>query len=272
MPDRFSEEEARRIFARAAERQHTTTAEPTGLSLAELQEIARASGIDPAHVAAAVAEIRGGAPDPPRVTFGGVDVEPRASRVLAGDLTDESWERIVSRLRRTFGAKGIPSQVGRVREWTSGSSSHLFVTAEPVEGGTRITLESSKAHEVAPLRRTALVLGLLSVLMTAILLVIPEPTVAQAFGLGSMPLLIFLLALAFTWPAVAMWSKKRQGEFDRLLDQIELIVRDQPVRETAPAEAEPAAEPSIERGLLDLDAVGEAASSVAGSGRRRARS
>ena len=265
MPDRFSEEEARRIFARAAERQQASEPASEGLSLDELQEVGRAAGLDPAHVAAAVAEVRGARPAAPPATFLGVGVEVRASRVLSGPVTDEAWEQMVARLRRTFGSKGTPTDVGRVREWTSGPNSTLLVTVEPGDpaGGAVVTMQTSKKSASSQYRVIFGVFGAMAVFF-ALLGTLQGGAGEPAFWtfIGA------LVAAAVGVPLIgrqgyARWAERRQGQFDALLDQFELIVRDA-------APPTPAAEAGG-AGRLDLDTLDALPETDAPVPRRRTR-
>src|SRR5690606_34000637 len=92
---RYTEAELHAIFERAAKRQEEArraeAASHGGLTLAELQEIGEASGIDPAHVAAAAAELSAPKPEgekgPPwTAPRGGA---PAASRTRRG----KRWSR-----------------------------------------------------------------------------------------------------------------------------------------------------------------------------------
>ena len=59
VPRRYSEKEAGTILRKAAEMQRAepTATDPSGFSLAELEEVAREAGIDPAVVRSAAAEL-----------------------------------------------------------------------------------------------------------------------------------------------------------------------------------------------------------------------
>lgn len=265
MPDRFTEEEARRVFARAAERQHAADAAPAGLSRDELEEIGRAAGLDPAHVAAAIAEVRAGIPDHAPTTVWGIDLEPRATRVVPADVSDEVWRRMVDRLRGTFSTRGTPTQIGRVREWTGGGgSSNLHATVEPVEGGTRVTLATSKAYEAGGLRSLPWTTGVLTVLLAAFVGFGDFPP-----GLWALPLSIVLIlgaVIVGVRYAYARWSRQRQDQFDALLDQIEIIARADAASGTDVA-------PQAPEAALDLDALGPEAGSASGNeSRHRTRS
>ena len=252
MTRRFSEDEARRIFARAAERQHAEDRRPEGLSLTELQEIGRSAGLDPAHVAAAVAEVRAG-PARPSATLWGVEMEPRAVRVIPGPLTDEAWGQMVGRVRPVFKTIGVTSAVGRVREWngtnSQGGLSNLRMTAEPVEGGTRVTLETSRAGEAAQWKWIFAVIGGMALLLSALLAVGEFDS-----GLWLLPALLTVFGVAMPLASRAgfrRWSGKRRGQFQGLLDEFERLVEAEPEAASAPL-AESAARPA-----LDLDALAD---------------
>lgn len=259
MPDRFTEEEARRIFARAAERQHADEAEPPGLSRAELEEIGRAAGLDPAALAAAIAEVRSGSPDRAPAVVWGVDVEPRATRVVPR-VTDEAWEQIVARLRQTFKTNGTPTDVGRVREWAGSSAqglSNLRAVIEPVDGGSQVTLEMSQAREAKAFYALPIMFGVMAALLGALLVFGDfEP------GVWLLPALFLVFALVAAVSGrigFARWASRRQGQFDALLDQIELVARDA------------ASERGPEAAHLDLDDVPDEPAASETASRVRAR-
>ena len=252
----FTEDEARQIFARAAERQHAVASRGEGLSLDDLQAIGAEAGLDPEHVAAAVAELRSGPAVEP-VVVAGVDLTPRVVRVLPGELTDDAWADLVGRLRRTFGAKGVPSEIGRVREWTSGPTSRLHVVAEPVEGGTRVTMETSKAHEAAGLRGVIPFAVFMSLALSALFVFGDFDATVWILPVLTLGLCAAIYVGVRAW--LARWSDRRRGQFESLMDQAELLVR---------AEASTAAEAP----RLDLDALAEPEHGPDAPARRRERS
>lgn len=227
----FTEEEARKVFARAAEHEHAIENAPPSLSRSELEAIGLAAGLSPESLDRAITEIQsaadGGSPED---TFWDVPTTVRTTRVLPGELTDELWSGMVSGLRRTFDSPGVAAAVGTVREWThtnsAGSLSNLTAVAEPVSGGTRVTLETSRATEARQTKQLALW---------------APPTLLAVFGiLGALQgrhtdptfwsLLATILALGALIPIIsrvtyARWSAKRESEFDLLLDQFEQLAR-----------------------------------------------
>lgn len=248
----FTEEEAQRIFARAAERQHAASDSAPGFSLEELTEIGMAAGLSPEHIAAAVADVKA-APltRDPDTTVVGVQTEIQRTRVVPGEISDEMWEVMVSRLRRTFKTKGITASVGRAREWTGtnseGGLSNLHVVAAPVEGGTQITLETSRTDEARQIKWFPVVFAFLTAFF---------PLIGAAQGKLDEPAIWVFAALIAAMGTVgflstrhsfAKWSETRQREFDALLDQFDLLVRD-PVATASPLSSSTPTSP-----LLDLN-------------------
>ena len=70
MDRQFSEDEAREVFARAAERQHEVRSKGEGLSLDELRAIGREAGLDPEHIEAAARAVATGEPETGRTGLG----------------------------------------------------------------------------------------------------------------------------------------------------------------------------------------------------------
>ena len=265
MPRRFSEEEAQRIFALVAERQRAAS-DASGLSLAELEEAARAAGLDPALVAVAAAELDA-APHPER-TLAKAPVEVIRHRVVAGPLDDDAWAQMVSAARSEFGEPGMAGQVGRLREWTSfsgGTKNNVVtrVTAEPTEGGTRVTVSRSVRDLVFGFTLAAAIQSVLAVLFGVFAVAgvdsdlwIPAAILAglaALFGLGSQV-------------GTRVWHRQESARFDRLLGRLERCVLDAPSARRATARDAPEA---TGRPALDLDALGEAPESGSPPARER---
>lgn len=144
MDRRFSEQEARQIFALAAEREQAAQPHPTaGLTLSDLEEAARAAGIDPAFVQAAAADFLHAGDRPMRRTFAGIPVELRRTRMLPHPLDDEGWAEVVAACRRIFGKRGVVTDLGRSREWVSEANDRSMpvrVLLEEADGGLRVTI------------------------------------------------------------------------------------------------------------------------------------
>ncbi|OZC04348.1 hypothetical protein [Rubricoccus marinus] len=258
MPERrFTEEEARRVFAEVATRQGSAQADETGLSLAEMQEAAEASGLDPALVAAVVAEMSGGTPDE-IPTFLGAPLAVRQKRVLPVGVDDDAWARIVGELRREFDTPGTPTEMGRQREWTSGGAhghTPVHLTLTPSEAGSAVTLEQTIAKQSK---------GAGWILPGA---VIPMVLLAAFFNLvgaagpeiWSLPVLVagvIAVVLVGLWAMWSSWARRTERQFARVLDRIEIAARD------AARASGVRTPPAPEAPLLDLGALPDAPDSA----------
>lgn len=263
----FSEEEARDVFARAAREQqaaHEAADSGAGLTLDELQEIGRASGLDPAFVAAAAAGLGAPAVSHAPATWLGMPVEVKRTRLLPGPLSDEAWEQTVEALRAQFGGPGITSQFGRVREWASPSRSGLatehsvYVSVRPTaSGGTEVTVEQRGMKEnVGAVPGFAGTFGAFGLLLGALFLF-------GSFERGVLILPALLLAAALLSsvvgvPAMRAWARRLDARFEAALDRIDLLAR----ADTPTAVPEPLpdlgddATARLAAPRLDLDALG----------------
>ena len=133
MPRTFSEQEIAAIIGRAVERQRAAARDatdeadgtsdadgaPAGLTLAELEEVGRAAGVDPAHLRAAADEVA--AADAPGTEDAFVE------RWVDAPLTDAGWEDVVATLHTAPAPFGLPyddgerpsvERIGRSYDWT----------------------------------------------------------------------------------------------------------------------------------------------------------
>ena len=142
MDHQFTEDEAREVFARAAERQHAVRSKGEGLSLDELRAIGREAGLDPEHVEAAARAVATGEPETGRTGLGPLPSGVFRTEVLPGPPTEVLWDHVVADARRTFSARGKVSDTGRAREWRNGN---LRVTLE-AEGAdaSRLSLQTRR--------------------------------------------------------------------------------------------------------------------------------
>lgn len=262
----FSEEEARAVFAQAA--RAAPAADDLGgerLTLDELVEIGRASGLDPERVAQAAQGL--GAPAPRAATMLGIPTEVVRTRTVPGPLMDDLWEETVDAARAIFGGPGTAEQIGRVRQWAAPESAgwgggrlQTRVTARPRGDGTtsiRIEREGQRSN-VRDMIGSAAFLVLVS-LVPAVMMAMGR----MGEGVNALSFVLALMALALG-VGVAGFVGLRRGaashaeRFEAALDRIDLIARQEaasPERlaasAAAPAEA-PAGTPVLTE-RLDLN-------------------
>ena len=216
---RYAEDEAAEIFRIAAELEHTTPrALPAsqGLTLAELQEIGREAGLDPALVAQAAqgstavagAEVS---------RFFGLPIGVRRTVELDRHVSDEEWERLVADLRETFDAKGVIRYDGPFRQWSNGN---LHVLIEPTATGHRIRFRTRNEAAQILIRSGLFTLGF-GALVPALLMLGESPNIAamvSSFAVIGATGLGFLGMGAMRLPR---WSRTRRRQMNDLAQRLE---------------------------------------------------
>ena len=145
MPERrYDDTEIAAIFRAAADGPQTLQPQrevprEEGLTLGDLQAIAREVGISPDAVAqAAMAlDVRRGAV---ARTWFGLPIGVARTVNLNRRLSDDEWERLVVQLREVFEARGVTRSDGSLRQWSNGN---LQVLLEPTETGHRLRFRTT---------------------------------------------------------------------------------------------------------------------------------
>ena len=227
----FSEDEARRILARASERQEAAErarlGSGQGVSLTELKEIAGEVGIDASHVHAAAGElVLLDDAELPEVKFG-LPTELSEVRMLPGTVSDRQWEQMVGVFREAFGVAGSTTQFGDVREWMSSNVTrngmNIQIRLEPGEDGTLVEITQSTQGILGVGVGLAGSFGGMGAVLAGILAI-------GDFGsrVWLLPALLLGLGLASgagAWLAGRSFVTKRTALFDAVADKVELIGR-----------------------------------------------
>ena len=147
---RFDEKEVAAIIKRASELQQVeTTSEPSGgMSLAELEQIAREAGLDPALVRRAASDLDTRVTDREPSAFFGAPTALVLERTVDGEVPPEEYESLVLEIQRELGGVGSASGLGRSLVWTMTTHNHrraatrtVQVTVTPRDGRTTIRME-----------------------------------------------------------------------------------------------------------------------------------
>lgn len=143
---RYDDDQVARILKRATEiqRAEPTAADPTGLTISELAEIAREAGIDPSILRRAALEVeRPGATEGIGSKLAGAPIRLQMEEVVAAELPAERFDGIVPLIQRATDFQGTVSAVGRTLTWKSRadstSSQNVQVTVQ--DGMTLIRIE-----------------------------------------------------------------------------------------------------------------------------------
>ncbi len=147
---RFNEKEVALIIKRASELQQTeTTSESnTGMSLAELEQVAREAGLDPELVRRAASDLDTRVTDQTPNRFLGAPTVLRLERTIDGEVPTDEYEPLVLEIQGLLGEVGSASTIGRSLQWTVQSAARrrastrtVQVTISPRNGRTTIRIE-----------------------------------------------------------------------------------------------------------------------------------
>lgn len=206
---RYGEDEVREIFELATSKDEPpppALAERRGLTLEELQGIAREVGVEPARVADAAAALEARGNVLPRRTRFGMPVSVGRIVELPRAPTDLEWQTLVGELRHTFGARGKVAAHGELREWSNGN---LHVCVEPAETGYRLRMGTVKG--TASTFNQLGIVGLLMALFMVIAFAAQGRLAGNIFG----PLLLAMLgggALGANWIGLPRWADERERQ------------------------------------------------------------
>ena len=145
----FNEDEVARLLdkaaAHAARMERVDDAAPPvlrsgALTLSQVHEIAATVGIPAEAVTRAAASVaRGDLVPTARRTALGIPVGVSRQVELPRQMTDGEFDRLVVRLRETFGAEGLVTREGTIRTWRNGN---LRVALEPTAQGSRVRMST----------------------------------------------------------------------------------------------------------------------------------
>ena len=147
---RFNEKEVARIIKRASELQEeeAPAESSTGMSLAELEQVAREAGLDPALVRRAATDLDTRITDQRSSPFFGAPTTLRLERTVDGEVPAEEFEPMVLQMQRVIGQVGTASTIGRTLQWTAYgvdrrriSTRTVQVIVTPRNGRTTIRIE-----------------------------------------------------------------------------------------------------------------------------------
>lgn len=228
---RFDEREVARIIERATEIEHGSldTVQEGGLTLAELVDVAREAGIDPAvvHRAAAEVELESRARTPASRLAGG-PLSWRFERVLEGELPAERYDDVVVLLQSTTGDRGEASLRDQGVTWRTGRAGELsqrLVAVRVTDGRTFVTWEEKLTNLAAALfgGLGAGVGGGLGVGAAAPL----WAAGASVLGIGA-PIVIAGGCFVLARSAYGRSSRRREAAAREAIDRIALLVESIP--------------------------------------------
>jgi len=146
VPRRYSEKEAGIILRKAAEMQRAepSAADPSGFSLAELEDVAREAGIDPAVVRRAASQLDVSTTSSVSSALAGAPLALRMEVELPGEYPADRFDSLVPMIQDASPWQGHAGVVGKSLTWNAradSNTSSLQVLVVANEGRTLIRVE-----------------------------------------------------------------------------------------------------------------------------------
>lgn len=225
MTDRhYNDDEVAAIFRAATEGSESRTlpgGRTDGLTLHDLQDIAREVGISPSAVSRAAQSLDRPAAMTARRTFLGLPIAVERTVALNRNLTDTEWELLIVELREVFHARGTVRAQGSLREWSNGN---LHALLEPTPTGYQLRLGTFKGDARASVAVSVLTLGMSAVVgvMGAAngTLSHAAPGIAALATIGA----VFLANGVLRLPG---WARLRRQQMDDIAERLTLATQDE---------------------------------------------
>lgn len=223
-PGKFSSEEFALVLRKAAELQDRRRAAPRhavgdGITVSEMQQIAREVGLDPALIAEAASLVRQTGTDQPG--FLRLRSEFFAERTLHGTVAPGQLGEVVHLIRDEIGKPGQVQQVLDGVEWSyNETNGSIHVTVRPREGDTRVEVMADRENEEAVIVGIPSFAGLLFGILTSISMGVDPQSIALGVGIAGGA---HALARA-AWMAVSRgWQRRITEVAERVAEGIAAI-------------------------------------------------
>jgi hypothetical protein len=222
MPERrYTDEEIAEIFRAATEGTESQSLpgdHAGGVTLSDLQAIARDVGISPVAVARAAQALD----RPPAAAvperFLGLPLAVERTVALDRALTDQEWELLVSQLRQVFRVRGTVRAQGSLREWSRGNLNALL---EPTGSGYQLRMGTMKggAMRSAAAGAVALAVTAATGVMAGVhgTLAQTAPMLAVLTGVGT-------ALLANGTVRLPSWARRRREQMESIAAWLETLM------------------------------------------------
>ncbi len=225
----YSEEEVGKLISRAITRQEADRSQKKdhegGLSLEEVQQVARDAGIDPHYITLAVADLERGEPLQEKGRFFGTPSRIRREVLMQGHLSPDDVGDLVSQIRAVLAPDqlilGRHEMIGKTFEWSTpalGSARSILIRGVPEGEHTRLTYQEDQS-------------GLIVLFHLWWMIMMPMSALFLLVGLPIAPLILFVLSLVSYfggWFITRKIHDKRVHEAETLLDKLKGIAESNP--------------------------------------------
>ncbi|MEO1021522.1 MAG: hypothetical protein AAFW89_03190 [Bacteroidota bacterium] len=226
MKSSFSEQEVQAIIKRAAElqKQQAEQVAPTSnLSLEELKEIGKTSGLDPALLEIAASEI--GSSSRSDITIEPSDTHIFEERQLITQADHETvWDEMVAELRHHFGSDAFGRTVNHNHEWmhTSMSGVETVATIKKRPTGYQLRL-SQRVGLASSLTEGVMYGGILAFVLSIVAELGADFTFIEGSVLFTM---LFVCCSILVYTLDIAWRKKKNRRLNELASKIQRQVGD----------------------------------------------
>ncbi len=216
----YSEQEMGKLIQRATELQQEGNDEQVhGLSILEIERIAKDLGLDPEHLRRAALELENQPETHKSKGFWGIPFQIDLQRVVEGKLTDEGWEEIVLMLRTMTGRTGKTNDIGKTKEWyhfVDEGVGHIRVSISPRDDQSAIKIQKQYRGIGVFVYLLSFLIGGTSMLMLSevVDIVVSFPVGLALLGTGCVAAL--LLARA----GLSTWSKRQRKRLHQMMNKV----------------------------------------------------
>lgn len=219
----YNDDEVAAIFRAATEGSNSRAlpgGSTDGLTLQDLQAIARDVGISPSAVSHAAHSLDHVREPVVSRTFLGFPIAVQRTIAFDRRLTDAEWELLVVELRQVFHARGTMRAQGSMREWSNGNLQALL---EPTATGHQLRLGTFKGNARPSLATGLLALGVAAVAAVAL-------TATRSVG-DAAPVIALLTTVGAVLVAngtlmLPRWARQRAQQMDGIVDRLALKASD----------------------------------------------
>ena len=235
----YTEQEIATLLERASElqiRQKQNYDGKPGLTLSELESIARESGLDPSYIKQAAQELDQPGSQLQKSRTGSTATNVFVERWVPGKLTTPAWEEVVAELRHRFDSDlgktmgqpdmgiGTTEETDKTVVWkhTSVSGIETRVMIHRRKNGMRLKLSKRVgwAGNMTESGTYGFAFGTLALILSTVFLKAP-PAGAVAIGLAVM---------AVVFPSVLVidraWRKKKHRELKELSEHLSIMIQE----------------------------------------------
>ena len=215
---RFTEKEIAKIFEKATRAQNAVNEESgagEGLSLEDLKQIAESTGIDPAFITQAIADMDRDTSHPALQKHMGLPFGLSRSVKLPASFSDTDWEQLVVDLRRTFNHRGEIKQDGSFREW-SHAYTHAYV--EPSPDGYELRLEAKNGN-IKPFFWVGILYILFAFVLFGVLSSGADPGLKTALIVSGLAMAAGIGMFSSSFFVAPRWIRKMEQQFDGICER-----------------------------------------------------